>query len=362
MQALRAFYKENKTLLNRIAISLLTILSLYIFVEFLLIYLAPFILGLVISIIVEPFVTVLTKRLRLSRGVAAGICLLLVFLLFGGLLATLITKLVVEARALIVDLPSLTKDFYAMIDRFEKKVLFDILPDNLSVSISDPKFISDFASIAASNIGNNSLSVFSSIPSGLMMFLISIIASFFFIKDKEIVFNALHHLVPKSLHTHVRTVRTGVFRAIGGYFKAQGILMCISAIICITGLTVIRFEYSLFVGLGIAVIDALPIFGSGFVFWPWAAYNFITGNYPMAIALLIIYGVVFITRQFLEPRILGHQIGLHPLITLMSIYVGLRLIGFWGLLLGPSVAIVLKAMFEASDQAAAVEVRKSGSS
>jgi len=127
--------------------------------------------------------------------------------------------------------------------------------------------------------------------------------------------------------------------------------MSITSCIIIIGLVIIQYPYALFVGLLTAVIDALPIFGSGLVLWPWAALNFIKGNYATGAGLLLIYGVVFITRQSLEPRILGSQIGIHPLLTLMSMYIGLKLFGFIGIILGPAIVIVIKAVYQSQSKA-----------
>ena len=100
----------------------------------------------------------------------------------------------------------------------------------------------------------------------------------------------------------------------------------------------------------IAVIDSLPFFGSGFILWPGAIYFFTRGNTFLSVGYLALYGIIQITRQILQPKILGTQIGLHPLLTLFSMYFGFKCIGVFGLILGPIVAVVLKALFHARKQ------------
>jgi predicted PurR-regulated permease PerM len=91
-------------------------------------------------------------------------------------------------------------------------------------------------------------------------------------------------------------------------------------------------------------VDALPVFGSGAFFWPWALYSIIVGNYKMAMGLAIINILVLITRQMLEPRIIGSQIGLHPVATLMSIFIGLKVFGLFGFIIGPIILVTIKAL------------------
>jgi sporulation integral membrane protein YtvI len=138
--------------------------------------------------------------------------------------------------------------------------------------------------------------------------------------------------------------KAGVIKAIGGYIRAQCILMCIVSAICVTGLVILGNQYALLLGVLIAFVDALPVFGSGAFFWPWALYSIIVGNYKMAMGLAIINILVLITRQMLEPRIIGSQIGLHPVATLMSIFIGLKVFGLFGFIIGPIILVTIKAL------------------
>ena len=127
-----------------------------------------------------------------------------------------------------------------------------------------------------------------------------------------------------------------------GLIRAQLTLTAITFCELFIGFSILRVNYAFLFALLTAVFDALPILGVGGILLPWALYSLLSGNYLYAVGLLVIYGVIFIVRQFLEPRIIGTQIGLPPIVTLMSIYVGLRIFGVFGALLFPIIVITLK--------------------
>ena len=117
-------------------------------------------------------------------------------------------------------------------------------------------------------------------------------------------------------------------------------LMSVVFLILSVTLTIIHVKYSFLIALGIAFVDALPILGSGTVLIPWSLGSLIGGNYRMAISLIVIYLIIILTRQLLEPKVLSTQIGLHPLATLLAMYVGLNLVGVLGMILGPVLVLI----------------------
>lgn len=130
------------------------------------------------------------------------------------------------------------------------------------------------------------------------------------------------------------------------YLKTQGILFLVIGGICSLGFTLMKNRYALVAGFGIGLLDAFPVLGSGMILVPWAVVKFLFGHYAYGIALLIIYLVCQITRELLEPRLLGNQIGIRPIYTLISMYVGLKLFGVVGFLLGPLGLVTAMALWE----------------
>ena len=139
-----------------------------------------------------------------------------------------------------------------------------------------------------------------------------------------------------------RLVQTGK-----AWFRSQGIILFITTGLCIGGMFLIRNPYYIMAGIGIGILDALPIFGTGTVLIPWAVLRLAVGDWKQALVLTAIYLVCYFVRQILEVRMMGGQVGLSPLETLASVYVGLELFGFFGFILGPLGLLLIEDMVEA---------------
>jgi sporulation integral membrane protein YtvI len=138
--------------------------------------------------------------------------------------------------------------------------------------------------------------------------------------------------------------------SLGSYLKAEVILVMISFIITIIGLFIMNIrglnvQYPLLAALVIGFVDALPILGSGTVIVPWAVISALDGDIELALALLILLAVISIVRQFIEPKVVSKQIGIHPIFTLIAMYTGFKVIGIIGLLLGPIILIIINNAF-----------------
>ncbi len=140
----------------------------------------------------------------------------------------------------------------------------------------------------------------------------------------------------------IMLVKKGISEAGAAYLKTQLILMGITSVVCSVGLAIMGNSYALLAGLGIGFLDALPVLGSGFVFVPWVLISFFNGRVKDGFILLITYGVCQLIREFLEPKLLGDKIGVKPVYTVMAMYVGLKLFGFFGFILGPVGLIIIK--------------------
>lgn len=189
-----------------------------------------------------------------------------------------------------------------------------------------------------------SVNVIKKIPNAFMITIISIISCYLILIDKSYIEKFITRQIPKKYLSNIILIKSSIKTSILGYLKAQCIIMCLIAIISFFGLLLIQPKYALLIAVLIAVIDAIPIFGSGFILWPLSLYNFIIGDYSFSISLLVLYFIIMLTRQFIEPKIVGIHIGVHPLITLISIYMGLKLFGIFGLILGPIIVVTLKVL------------------
>lgn len=130
------------------------------------------------------------------------------------------------------------------------------------------------------------------------------------------------------------------------YLKTQGILMTLVAVICTVGFLFVKREYALLLGIGVAVLDAFPVLGSGLVLAPWAVICLLKGSYVQTTVLVVMYVLCVLVREGLEPKLLGNRIGIPALYTLMAVYVGVELFGVWGVLLGPFGLVVIRAVLD----------------
>jgi sporulation integral membrane protein YtvI len=148
--------------------------------------------------------------------------------------------------------------------------------------------------------------------------------------------------LPESWISRVLKIKKDLFVAIFGYIKAALIIMAITFTELLIGLSIIGVEYPLMLAFLIAIIDALPVLGTGGILIPWSLYSFVTGDIRMGISLIALYLVVLVIRQIVEPKVVGQQIGVYPLLTLLAMYIGLKMIGFAGLILGPITFLLIR--------------------
>lgn len=346
---MKNFYIKYKIQLDKIIFLISIFASIYIFVNYILNLILPFFIAFIFSIILEPVANFFTVKVKAPRWFGSLMCILLILfvVLFVG--TNIISQIIEEAKSFSDSIPDFTSKITEVSNSFQLKFddLFSFIPKDLKDSFSEIgiNLLNSFGVTLSNLLKNSSVNIVTKIPSIMIALILTLISTFFFINDKKLISQTIARYTPLSILNNVKLVRKGMFTALVGYVKAQLIIMSIMAVICIVSLYILKYPYALFVALIIAGFDALPLFGSGFVLWPWIAFSFFSNNYNMAIGLLITYATIFITRQIIEPRILGKQIGIHPLITLMSIYIGLKVFGAMGLFVGPLSIILAKTIF-----------------
>ena len=194
------------------------------------------------------------------------------------------------------------------------------------------------------------INVITSIPTIAIYTVITILSLYFICTDRIYILDLMEHHMPskwiQKLAIHIKEIS----RNLGGYLKAVVTLIFVSFMISVIGLYILKFvgmnvKYPLLIALGIAFVDALPILGAGTVIVPWAIFSALDGDIKLAISTIILWIIMSIVRQFLEPKIVSGKIGIHPIFTLIAMYTGFRIIGILGMLVGPIVLIILKSIF-----------------
>ena len=194
------------------------------------------------------------------------------------------------------------------------------------------------------------LSLITSLPTIVIYVIITILSVYFVCTDRIYILDFMEHHMPKKWVQKIGIHVKEITRKLGGYLKAEAILILVSFVISLVGLYIFKFvgmnvKYPLLIALGIGFVDALPILGSGSVMAPWAVVEALNGDIQLGISILSLWLIMSIVRQFLEPKIVSGKIGIHPIFTLIAMYTGFKVIGVMGMLVGPIVLIILKSVF-----------------
>lgn len=325
----------------------------WLFLSVLLPWLLPFLIALGLSLLLERPTALLTRRFHFKRWLAAAFCtLLLVALLCGGLglllwrvgyeialllgrLPTLLSGLPSAGHALedwayrfIVALPIQFQDFF-------RQALAGLISQGITLP---NRFYDTLAGLVTGAAA--------ALPSmGLFLFTTAL-ATYFSTVSRPGLMAFLRGQIPAAWHKRVDDARGVLKGAFGNWLKAQGLLMLITFGELTVGFLLLRADLALLLAGLVALVDALPIFGTGTVLLPWAALTLLGGDWKLAAGLAGLYFIVSFVRSLLEPKLVGDRIGLHPLAALFAMYIGFRAFGVWGMILSPLAAIFLKQLHD----------------
>ena len=355
----------NTTIRNRILRGvwvLVAIIITAIAVRYLFPLLYPLLLAWLFAYAMNPLIRVLQRRMRFPRWLAVSVSLLLYF---GGLL-TLLSLLVTR---LVQETINLTKTFNEHVDSWRQMLIGwtqndriqsitdeistflqqnpyqDTINDNLNKTTQS---VSGVVSGIVTSLLNMVLDFLTALPNFAWIIVVVVLSAFFISNSWERHTRIVAGWFPSSIRQPATAIWSDLQKALFGYIKAQFILISITGIIVIIGLFILNVESALLIGLLIGMVDLLPYLGVGIVMIPWALYNFMSGDLKLGLGLSVLYVIVLIVRQMMEPKILASNVGLDPLATLISMFVGLKLFGALGLLIGPVTLVFVSALNRAN--------------
>lgn len=175
----------------------------------------------------------------------------------------------------------------------------------------------------------------------------SLLSAYFFTAERDGILAELKKAAPSGVWNRVADVINDLKRVVGGYFKAQFKIMGVVYVLLIIGLFILKVDYVLLVAFLIAFLDMLPFFGTGTVLGPWAVIKVLSGDYRMAIGLIILYAITQIVRQVIQPKIVGDTIGMNPLATLIFMYIGYRISSIVGMIIAVPLGMILINLYQA---------------
>ncbi len=330
----------------RLLLLLLGVLLLWKFGGWVLSLLAPFVLAVVVAAALDPLVRWGQRRLGWNRRVLTMLLLLLLLGVAGGVLFWLGQMLVSEAVSLVNNWDALLAAAMEQVQNLD--ALLERLAAMLPVELAKPEKslldwliglvpttlpqVGDLASFAGAKAA--ALSYF------VVALVFFFMATYFLTADWPDLRQRVIASMDPRLRRFCGQVRTTALAAFGGYLRAELLLSVGVFAILAVGFVVTRQSYALLLALGLSVLDFIPIVGSGTVMVPWAVIALFLGDYPAAIRMMAIWGVIAMFRRVMEPKFVGDQTGLSPILSLVSIYVGMRLAGVWGMILAPILVLV----------------------
>lgn len=340
--------------IKRVLTVLTAVLGIYFFIQFLLPLALPFLLGGLLALAAEPIVRFLSGKLRCPRPLAAGVGVTMTFCLLALVIMILCALMIRELQVLAGILPDLESTLRSGMDSLSSWLtgLARKAPGSMGILLSDQ--ITDFFSGGAALLNrvtgyllSFASGILSRVPDSALLLGTGIISSYMISAKLPRLRAFFRDKLPESRIRPVFDALSRLKTALGGWLKAQVKLCGVTFLVTAAGLMLLRVEYSILWALVIALVDAVPILGAGTALIPWSLVSFLQGDRILAFGLLGIYGAAAVIRSVLEPKLVGKQLGLDPLVTLAALYAGYRLWGFGGMILAPMLAVSITQVIKA---------------
>ncbi|AMP20283.1 hypothetical protein AZF37_03050 [endosymbiont 'TC1' of Trimyema compressum] len=332
--------------------------SLYFFIIAVIIYLIfiyaigwvmPFIIGFIIAYMINPIVNFITSKVRFKRGIVSTIFIILTYLLLILIFVLIIVELIVVIQNLLNGLPSFyeaqIKPFLVFVNSLINDAFAKLSPvwqtNIVNMQAGIMTNLKNFL-ISASEQGLIGLTSFTAnVPGFFFAMIFTVMASLFMSADYPNVKKFILTQLPDKARILVRDTKVIFFDTTMNYIKAHVKLMLIVFVMLAIGLLILQQQNAIALAFGISIFDLIPVFGTGIIIIPWIIIALIQGHYGFAIGLIIVNVVVTIVRSIIEPKLVGKQLGLSPLVTLIAIYLGSIWRGIPGMILMPIAAQII---------------------
>lgn len=341
---------KQKAFIIHIVYFLLILLLVYIGIKHVLPLLMPFVIGIIIAVAFRHLIDMIQKRTGIHRTIVS----IVILFLFYGIVGFIIFIIGFKVTAFISDLVSNAPNFYMDSILPAVKELINTLSikypdirvymDNFINNIDTSTF--SYVSNASSTILKTITGLAGQVPTLLIKFIFTIVSSFFFTIDYYRIKNFIIIQFKGERREMLLKLKDNGLGTLGKFIKAYSTIISITFLELSIGFFLMGIPNALLFGGLVALIDIMPIIGTGAVILPWSIIAFIMSNTKVGVGMLILYFVITAVRQTIEPKIVGQQIGLHPIVTLILMYVGTQLMGVLGLFLLPIIATLLVKLNE----------------
>jgi len=323
--------------------------ALWLGFRFVLPWAAPFLLALITARLIEPVVRWLMARFRFRRGFAAAVCSLLVLALMLFLAGLAISQLINGVGVLARNLPEIAGQVGQIFSRLERSLYHFVIaaPVETQAMIqtaidSAALMLEELPGQLSAGLLSFAASVATAFPRFFLFILTYAISVIFMSVSYPQVTAFLMRQIPGRWQERTRAFGQDMVSTLAKWARAQVKLISVTFVLLTIAFFILGISYGILLAALIALIDALPVLGTGTVLIPWALFSLLGGNFHLGVGLALTYATVSITHSFMEPRFIGAQLGLHPVATLMAMYLGYRLVGVLGMITFPMGLILLK--------------------
>ena len=345
--------KYMKACVNLILAIVIVAVCIYIAPKIILL-LMPFILGWFLAALSNPLVRFFEEKMRIKRKAGSAIVIILVISTICCLFYTLGHRLLREVLELLQVMPGMWQEMRVEFVAFTRKwsKVMDSLPvevmetaENLGDMIGSRMgvLVGELSMPTADAVG----AFAENIPGIVIAVIMSLLSSYFFVAEKDYVSNILKKVVPVSWRKRCLLLKQTTIDVMAGYLKAQLKIEIWIYLLLIAGFMVLKVRYSYLIAIPIALLDLLPVLGTGTILIPWALFKLLSGEYIFALGLFAIWAVGQLVRQIIQPKIVGDVFGMDAIPTLILLYVGYRLAGVVGMIVAVPFGILVIAMDEA---------------
>ena len=323
----------------------------------------PFLLAWLLSRLVKPAVGAITRRMRLPRSACAAALVILTvggfaWLVIGGArrgireLSTLAEGLAADTGGLVTAIEGVLERARSLSSRipflrhFENTPGYEDFCARLDGLVEEG--VNRLVTGITARLPDAAMTVAGWVPEAFIFITVMLLACYYFSADDGRIGRAISafilRLTPASLRDRMPPLGRRLRRLGKQYLRACLLLGLLTFLQMFIGLAILGIPYAFLFALLIAVVDFLPLLGTGIILIPWAVVSLLLGEIKLGIGLLVLYAVSSVVRQILEPKLIGEGLGLHPLLSLVSMYAGLRLFGVWGMILAPLVTAGIKSV------------------
>ncbi len=343
-------FEEKKVFLLNFLYFFVVAILLIFSLKFTLVYLLPFLLGIIVAYIIQKPAQMLSEKTRIKKNALAAILSVMTYVFIVALLGYIIylffpmlQKLVHEIEPLF---QTITEKYHVLKNKIfstrlassnEMKNMVEGVFEGLIENLS--KWISSFLSNFVTNVAKK-------LPSVFFTSVVTLVASFYIAKDYEKLKSFINNLIENEKYKKIVKIKNLIAQSVIKISFGYLLIMLITFFELALGLGILGIKSFIVVSILIAIVDLLPVLGIGTVLLPWSIVSFLLDDYKKGIGLLIIYLIIGIVRNIIEPKIISGQININPLFTLLAMFLGYKTLGLFGIILFPIILIVVIAYYK----------------